>query len=1019
VVKAAVDAYAAAIDKIADYAETGAVAPAYTDYAAAGVIGVDATNVAAINSAINAQAGADTTVGNANDRDGADTAAKVQTIVDAYKDILVAADGTDANTSGAAIPSQADYQAIGITGTTAASAALLSDVIDGKATADVDTIAKIQALATAAKVVISYDDPSTDIPPTKDQINVLVQGQTVGGNPVPAVTDAALAQVQAAIDAANSDGTPLATQADVAAVVKAAMDAYTAALNTIADYAETGAVAPADTDYTAAGVIGVNSGNLAAINSAINAQPGTDTTVGNANDRDAADTTAEVQAIVNAYQAILDEANGAGADLSAQDPTVTQYAAIGVTGVDAGAEETLLGDVIGRKVTADVDTVGEVQTLADTVAKVIAAAGSGTAPTESELTSLGLSGINAQNIAAVQAAIAATADNGSGVDTLTKLQALIASANDLPTGGVTITGTVKVGETLTASTTEVGNVLADRDGLGTLSYKWFANGTEISGATGSTYQLAAGDLGKTITAQVSYTDAGGTATQVTSGATAAVAAAFTAGDPTLDLTGSGVAGVTGKLIAPVHVDGKWYYYWDRSGNGDNTGADDVLHDTLDSIFNQDINGNVNTTVLNADGNYGTTDVYRYATINGVKLALPTVGGIPFPGGTSTTNAPGTAIDNNPTGEINPTYDGLLAVWDAFNGTGTGTLLPGIVPAWFYGEYWTATAAATGHGTVNLDGKVREWIDQNAYSNVALQVLPVVIDLNRDGVLSYGQVTMDVNGDGALDLTKWAGAQDGVLVWDKFGDGLVHDNSQYAFAQYATTYENGFDINGKAPTDLSGLAEAFDSNQDGVFNANDAKFAEFKVWQDANQNGVSDEGEVRSLADWGITEINLVSDGVQRTPVAGVTEAGRTTATATDGSHVLVSDAAFAYNALDYTVTGNAMNLLGADMHLDLSSVVAVHSNVTAMDLTGTGANTIKLSLADVLSVATDASIANGVHKLTLTGDANDTVELDLSQWANTGNTVTEGDHTYAVYNASSSAAAQLLIDQHMVMVNHA
>ncbi len=34
------------------------------------------------------------------------------------------------------------------------------------------------------------------------------------------------------------------------------------------------------------------------------------------------------------------------------------------------------------------------------------------------------------------------------------------------------------------------------------------------------------------------------------------------------------------------------------------------------------------------------------------------------------------------------------------------------------------------------------------------------------------------------------------------------------------------------------------------------------------------------------------------------------------------------------------------------------------------------------------------------------------------NTVTEGDHTYAVYNASSAAAAQLLIDQHMVLASH-
>lgn len=38
--------------------------------------------------------------------------------------------------------------------------------------------------------------------------------------------------------------------------------------------------------------------------------------------------------------------------------------------------------------------------------------------------------------------------------------------------------------------------------------------------------------------------------------------------------------------------------------------------------------------------------------------------------------------------------------------------------------------------------------------------------------------------------------------------------------------------------------------------------------------------------------------------------------------------------------------------------------------------------------------------------------------ANTGNTVTEGDHTYAVYNSAAAAAAQLLIDQHMVLANH-
>ena len=166
--------------------------------------------------------------------------------------------------------------------------------------------------------------------------------------------------------------------------------------------------------------------------------------------------------------------------------------------------------------------------------------------------------------------------------------------------------------------------------------------------------------------------------------------------------------------------------------------------------------------------------------------------------------------------------------------------------------------------------------------------PVVIDLNRDGSLGYSQVVMDVDGDGNLDQTAWAGAQDGVLVWDKYADGLVRDSSQYAFTQYGGN------------TDLEGLAIGFDSNGDDRFNALDAKFGEFKVWQDADQDGVSDAGEVRSLAGWGLTEINLTSDGVVRTPAPGVKEAGQTTATATDGTSVLVGDVAFAYSNLAYS-----------------------------------------------------------------------------------------------------------------------
>ena len=92
------------------------------------------------------------------------------------------------------------------------------------------------------------------------------------------------------------------------------------------------------------------------------------------------------------------------------------------------------------------------------------------------------------------------------------------AANDDPTGAVTITGSVKQNEVLTAS-----NTLADVEGLGTISYQWQADGINITGAIGNTYQLNRAELGKTITVTAGYTDLGGTSESVSSAPTAIVA----------------------------------------------------------------------------------------------------------------------------------------------------------------------------------------------------------------------------------------------------------------------------------------------------------------------------------------------------------------------------------------------------------------------------------------------------------------------------------------------------------------
>ena len=92
--------------------------------------------------------------------------------------------------------------------------------------------------------------------------------------------------------------------------------------------------------------------------------------------------------------------------------------------------------------------------------------------------------------------------------------------NTPATGAPTISGTAQVGQTLTASTSDI----ADANGLTNVSYnyQWLADDTDISGATSSTYTLQSSDNGKVIKVRVTFTDDAGNEESLTSEGTAAV-----------------------------------------------------------------------------------------------------------------------------------------------------------------------------------------------------------------------------------------------------------------------------------------------------------------------------------------------------------------------------------------------------------------------------------------------------------------------------------------------------------------
>ena len=122
-----------------------------------------------------------------------------------------------------------------------------------------------------------------------------------------------------------------------------------------------------------------------------------------------------------------------------------------------------------------------------------------------------------------------TATSGTGARELTAEQTItvtVANVAEDPTGLPTISGTAQVGQTLTASTSDI----RDPDGLDNVSYayQWIRvdSGTDsdITGATENTYVLQAADQGKTIKVTVTFDDDGGNTEILASAATAGVTA---------------------------------------------------------------------------------------------------------------------------------------------------------------------------------------------------------------------------------------------------------------------------------------------------------------------------------------------------------------------------------------------------------------------------------------------------------------------------------------------------------------
>ncbi len=190
--------------------------------------------------------------------------------------------------------------------------------------------------------------------------------------------------------------------------------------------------------------------------------------------------------------------------------------------------------------------------------------------------------------------------------------------------------------------------------------------------------------------------------------------------------------------------------------------------------------------------------------------------------------------------------------------------------------------------------------------------PLAIDLDGDGIETIGiptdgtlPVLFDHDADGVKAGTGWLKPDDGWLVRDINGNGIIDSGRELfgadtqitkfwssAVNEISTTFsytENaltGFEALralDTGPGNGSPVAYGSPGAYDGLIDSRDAAFSELRIWRDLNSDGVSQEGELQTLAQAGIESIGVRPNDTNTNLGNGNTVTGTATVTRTGGT----------------------------------------------------------------------------------------------------------------------------------------
>ncbi|WP_287731637.1 FG-GAP-like repeat-containing protein, partial [Microcystis sp. M090S1] len=236
-----------------------------------------------------------------------------------------------------------------------------------------------------------------------------------------------------------------------------------------------------------------------------------------------------------------------------------------------------------------------------------------------------------------------------------------------------------------------------------------------------------------------------------------------------------------------------------------------------------------------------------------------------------------------------------------------------------------------------------------------QIDPLIVDLDNNGIklinLDNSLIRFDIDADGYSENVSWT--NDGLLTVDLNHDGTINNITEI-FSEYFK--------DGSANSGLEAL-KTYDTNNNGIISSTDTQFNQILVWQDLNQDGISQPNELKTLAQHNITSINLNAIASETIQDGNIIKK-RSFFNRADGTGGEISDVAFLVTQTGFKViqTATGIQIVAEN---DQAASLLIHKQTTPLNLNIATAN-VQVASGNT---GNDTLYTTDTHDVFLSGEA--------------------------------------------------